>query len=635
MIPVSIKAVLGMQQPISALVVNTQVRTGVNKIRREVQSSVGFYTGDTVELELELEPGEVYEIDDDIQVLVLSTTSPVLLHHMPNNSHHHAVVVDKQFMSDYLVTEVGIENISTTNVKVVVTFVPFKGEVPDPHEIVEPYRVAVDVQDTDGEWSGVSRLPSVDEPTIQFDTETVPGDTLIQFPTVRITAPVGKTVNLKLSWDNSVGQSITEGTNGPQFAVFGPSYQGNDQTTDGAPVTNFFFDINWPTPIEGTTGVPLEFQFYITAIDVGGGSALMARTIESEILTGIPPQPVGSTEPPSYQGWLPAGDVANQDLNFFFDVDPRGSYNAFYLASTGSVGAMTTTRVGAELTATCRAPAGTTIKQVVLVDNATNIEYPSPTIYAYSLDWFTVNQLIFQDGVSSSVTLPASLYNANIDLSPPVFECGVGIDQSGGGASFRTLKSQFTQGFIDLPSASTRLLGAVFAVSNKDMYGSSVYQYTITHKVGYRYKNKTYWFNLATTTHDAAAVAASEPAMLSLNNYVYYDPDEIFTGAFQYYTIVQRKITDRSFIGALFYLDGGTQDFGRPKLMVGVFKPGSEYRTFHITGSRVDPALVLSLPEPVSSGSPWDLNDLGTSFILEGDPLGTTGDGRYLEGLLT
>lgn len=132
--PVKIKPISNAQKPVSAMTVNTQVRTGVNKIRREVQTSAAIYIGDTTEMTLTLEPGEVFSLNEvlGVSALSLTTSGRIDFTHKPNNTHDHTVSIEQQFSCDYLLTSIQLSNPSTVDsVNVSLVYVPFTGTLPE------------------------------------------------------------------------------------------------------------------------------------------------------------------------------------------------------------------------------------------------------------------------------------------------------------------------------------------------------------------------------------------------------------------------------------------------------------------------------------------------------------------------
>lgn len=132
--PVTIKPVMNSQKPVSAMTVNTQVRTGVNKIRREVQTSAAIYIGDTTEMTINLAPGEVFDLNEvsGVSALSLTTNGPIDFTHKPNNTHEHTFSIEQQFSCDYLLTSIQLANPSTVDsVSVSLVYVPFTGTLPE------------------------------------------------------------------------------------------------------------------------------------------------------------------------------------------------------------------------------------------------------------------------------------------------------------------------------------------------------------------------------------------------------------------------------------------------------------------------------------------------------------------------
>lgn len=130
--PLNIKPALSpAANGLSAMVVNTQCRTGVGIVRREVQSSAAWYPGQTVEMNLTLQPLQTYTVVDSTSAFVLSCNNDLEFKHKPNNTHDQRVVVSQQFSADYLITGIELKNPSTTEVvEATITYVPFTGTLP-------------------------------------------------------------------------------------------------------------------------------------------------------------------------------------------------------------------------------------------------------------------------------------------------------------------------------------------------------------------------------------------------------------------------------------------------------------------------------------------------------------------------
>lgn len=171
--PVTIKPVMNSQKPVSAMTVNTQVRTGVNKIRREVQTSAAIYIGDTTEMTINLAPGEVFSLNEvsGVSALSLTTSGRIDFTHKPNNTHDHTLSIEQQFSCDYLLTSIQLSNPSTVDsVSVSLVYVPFTGTLPEeqPCGGVDPVDPVPTINGTLSWWQDIFPLPvppGADTPT--------------------------------------------------------------------------------------------------------------------------------------------------------------------------------------------------------------------------------------------------------------------------------------------------------------------------------------------------------------------------------------------------------------------------------------------------------------------------------------
>lgn len=484
--PVTIKPVMNSQKPVSAMTVNTQVRTGVNKIRREVQTSAAIYIGDTTEMTINLSPGEVFSLDEvlGVSALSLTTSGRIDFTHKPNNTHDHTLSIEQQFSCDYLLTSIQLANPSTVDsVSVSLVYVPFTGTLPEeqPCGGVDP--VPEEIPGVLSWWDVVP------EPDTSGETGVFP--TLVEDGRYRwavqlqLDKPVYPPPMLVLSFDNVYENPTALKTMEFDYIP--------GQSDEGSGSYVYFLDMAQPE----YTGTYYN-RFGRLVIHPKSREDVIFN-VPAAVTQDLPRKAQESSASPRYLGWLPTPQSVSK-IDFFYYIPTQASSYSSSIKQTNnqssSNGVISINSATKILTITLDtlslSDPSMPIDRVSLYDEDAGT-WESANIFAYAINAFEVEHNAFSDGVSTKINFRASMTSAYEVRSKewPVFKFGGFVmDSGGGGESIGNIIVPMTKLWLWSGYHYTQF-GAVFVKSF-----SSVSSGYLTYDIGFvsPITNNTEWF---------------------------------------------------------------------------------------------------------------------------------------------